>query len=134
MILNISPSMNSGSAISAVLSLLPCTRSDNSPHAGSGTEALPEGWGSCQSLLITVLFVFRPFHIGQLYIIAQSLNHTGEGFIDDRFLLPDHAIDVGGRSADCLRQLGLRRPSFDTHDLYIDFNVVFDRDPCSFDS
>ena len=79
--------------------------------------------------MITILSVFSPFHIGQLDIVAQSLNHAGKGFIDDRFLLSDHPVDVGRRGSNCLRQLGLRCPGFDTHDFYINFHVVFDHDP-----
>ena len=33
-----------------------------------------------------------------------------------------------------LRQLGLCCPSLDTHNFYIDFHIVLDHDPCSFDS
>ena len=70
----------------------------------------------------------------KIFIIAQGFDHAGKGFIDDCFLLPDHPVDIGGRSTDFMRQFGLRCPGFNAHDFYIDLNVVFDHDPYSFDS
>ena len=78
-------------------------------------------------------FVFYSERLDLMWI-AQSFDHADKGFVDNRFLLPNHTINVGRRRLDLLCQLGLRRPSFDAHDFYINLHIVFDHDPRSFDS